>query len=179
MINFVASSISHLSSFSISQHHCRHCGGVVCGPCSSKKFLLPQQSSKPVRVCLNCYDSLSQTKNEQVNKQHRASSAETANVIVIDFNTNLLFACSQAKTSTGNSKSNNNTTAESSGEDDSDDDEEQKETHDEVSIWRNCAEFRLFIQPVQPYCLQFQHLESIQNVFSAFIYEFYEQLVFV
>lgn len=48
------------------QHHCRNCGAVVCGPCSSKKFLLPQQSTKPVRVCLNCYDSLSHTKTEQV-----------------------------------------------------------------------------------------------------------------
>lgn len=48
------------------QHHCRNCGAVVCGPCSSKKFLLAQQSTKPVRVCLECYDSLSQTKNEQV-----------------------------------------------------------------------------------------------------------------
>lgn len=48
------------------QHHCRNCGAVVCGPCSSKKFLLPSQSTKPVRVCLQCYDSLSQSKNEQV-----------------------------------------------------------------------------------------------------------------
>lgn len=50
----------------ILQHHCRNCGAVVCGPCSSKKFLLAQQSTKPVRVCLDCYDSLSQSKNEQV-----------------------------------------------------------------------------------------------------------------
>lgn len=48
------------------QHHCRNCGGVVCGPCSSKKFLLPQQSSKALRVCLDCYDSLSQSKTEKV-----------------------------------------------------------------------------------------------------------------
>lgn len=46
------------------QHHCRNCGKVVCGPCSSKKFLLPQQSTKPLRVCLDCYDSLSRSKNE-------------------------------------------------------------------------------------------------------------------
>ncbi|XP_037915800.1 pleckstrin homology domain-containing family F member 1 homolog isoform X2 [Hermetia illucens] len=47
------------------RHHCRNCGSVVCGPCSSKKFLLPQQSSKPVRVCLGCYDALSHAKTEQ------------------------------------------------------------------------------------------------------------------
>lgn len=89
----------------IRRHHCRNCGAVVCGPCSSKKFLLPQQSSKPVRVCLDCYDSLSQSKNEQI------------------------------KATTGNPKSNNNTTADSSGEDDSDDEEEHKEAHDEPKFY--------------------------------------------
>ncbi|CAH1392871.1 unnamed protein product [Nezara viridula] len=44
------------------RHHCRNCGEVVCGPCSNKKFLLPNQSSKPVRVCLNCFDTLSKAK---------------------------------------------------------------------------------------------------------------------
>ncbi|CAH0774658.1 unnamed protein product [Bemisia tabaci] len=47
------------------RHHCRKCGAVVCGPCSSKRFLLPNQSSKPLRVCLNCYDSLSRAKAQQ------------------------------------------------------------------------------------------------------------------
>lgn len=104
------------------QHHCRNCGAVVCGPCSSKKFLLPQQSSKPVRVCLDCYDSLSQTKNEQV----------------------CLFAIAMCVTSTYlafilqnksnlSPKSNNNPALDSSAEEDSDDDEDPKETHDEVS----------------------------------------------
>lgn len=44
------------------QHHCRNCGTVVCGPCSSKRFILPNQSSKPLRVCLNCFDKLSRAK---------------------------------------------------------------------------------------------------------------------
>lgn len=44
------------------RHHCRKCGLVVCGPCSSKKYLLPNQSSKPLRVCLTCYDGLSKAK---------------------------------------------------------------------------------------------------------------------
>lgn len=55
------------------KHHCRKCGAVVCNPCSSKKFLLPTQSSKPLRVCLHCYDTLSKSKydaqqNEAVSK---------------------------------------------------------------------------------------------------------------
>ena len=41
------------------QHHCRKCGAVVCGACSSKKFLLPSQSSKPLRVCDGCHGVLS------------------------------------------------------------------------------------------------------------------------
>lgn len=44
------------------RHHCRKCGAVVCGPCSNKKMLLPTQSTKPLRVCLNCYDSFSKAK---------------------------------------------------------------------------------------------------------------------
>lgn len=41
------------------RHHCRKCGLVVCDDCSSKRWLLPQQSSKPLRVCLTCYGKLS------------------------------------------------------------------------------------------------------------------------
>lgn len=46
------------------RHHCRKCGAVVCGPCSAKRFLLPSQSSKPLRVCTHCYTALvDQAKN--------------------------------------------------------------------------------------------------------------------
>lgn len=40
------------------RHHCRKCGGVMCGACSTKRFLLPQQSSKPLRICDKCYSQL-------------------------------------------------------------------------------------------------------------------------
>lgn len=40
------------------RHHCRKCGSVVCGPCSSKRWILRGQSDKPLRVCLQCYDGL-------------------------------------------------------------------------------------------------------------------------
>lgn len=116
--------------FNSLQHHCRNCGAVVCGPCSSKKFLLPQQSTKPVRVCLDCYDSLSQSKNEQVNLVEPSFAAAW-----LSYHFGVLCIFPQTKSSTGN-KSNNN--ADSSGEDDSDDEEEPpKETHDEVSCDRN------------------------------------------
>lgn len=47
-----------LSIYVCFQHHCRKCGSVVCGPCSSKRYLLRGQSDKPLRVCLQCFDEL-------------------------------------------------------------------------------------------------------------------------
>ncbi|RUS86393.1 hypothetical protein EGW08_005843 [Elysia chlorotica] len=41
------------------RHHCRHCGIVACNSCTSKRWLLPEQSTKPIRVCLTCYQKLS------------------------------------------------------------------------------------------------------------------------
>jgi len=40
------------------QHHCRKCGAVVCGACSNRRFLLPQQSDRPLRVCIACFNTL-------------------------------------------------------------------------------------------------------------------------
>lgn len=47
------------------RHHCRKCGTVVCGTCSNRKFLLPYQSEKPVRVCITCYETLSSSHGDQ------------------------------------------------------------------------------------------------------------------
>jgi hypothetical protein len=88
----------------IRRHHCRNCGAVVCGPCSPKKFLLPS-SSKPQRVCLDCYDRLSNMKTQQ-NKANAKQSNSAA----------------------GNSGG-------SSGESDSDEEEQNKQTHDEPKFY--------------------------------------------
>lgn len=41
------------------QHHCRHCGQVFCGKCSSKNSTIPKFGiEKPVRVCDNCHEKL-------------------------------------------------------------------------------------------------------------------------
>lgn len=53
------------------RHHCRKCGAVVCGPCSNKRYLLPNQSSKPVRVCLSCFDTLNKAKAQDKDKNVR------------------------------------------------------------------------------------------------------------
>lgn len=47
------------------RHHCRHCGIVACNACTSKRWLLPQQSSRPLRVCLTCYHRLQSSKSTQ------------------------------------------------------------------------------------------------------------------
>ena len=48
-----------ISTYIWFQHHCRNCGKVVCHPCSNKKWQFPEQSDKPLRVCLTCYHTLS------------------------------------------------------------------------------------------------------------------------
>lgn len=41
------------------QHHCRACGQVFCGHCSSKSSTLPKFGiEKEVRVCEACYETL-------------------------------------------------------------------------------------------------------------------------
>ena len=37
---------------------------MVCGACSNRRFVLPNQSDKPVRVCTGCYNTLSGSKND-------------------------------------------------------------------------------------------------------------------
>lgn len=59
------------------RHHCRKCGGVVCGNCSTKKFLLPAQSSKPLRVCDNCYNVLSSGKTLPDQEQRKHNTVPT------------------------------------------------------------------------------------------------------
>lgn len=48
------------------RHHCRHCGGLFCGKCSSKKFkLLKFGFYNPVRVCDECFLILSKWSGEK------------------------------------------------------------------------------------------------------------------
>jgi len=41
------------------RHHCRRCGGLVCGKCSNYTAVLPHISkTKQLRVCKNCYTTI-------------------------------------------------------------------------------------------------------------------------
>jgi len=45
------------------RHHCRKCGGLFCGSCSSKRVpILNAGLSDPVRVCEKCYSALTSKK---------------------------------------------------------------------------------------------------------------------
>ncbi|XP_035691517.1 rabankyrin-5-like [Branchiostoma floridae] len=42
------------------KHHCRHCGRILCGKCSSKMIpIIKYEQPKPIRVCDLCFEVLS------------------------------------------------------------------------------------------------------------------------
>lgn len=105
----------------VRRHHCRNCGAVVCGPCSSKKFLLPQQSSKSVRVCLKCYDNLSKSKAQEEHMKDGQGANSSSSGIGIGGGGNALGKATNNNASTGSGIVSN---GDSSAEDDSDGDED-------------------------------------------------------
>uniref|UniRef100_A0A673GIL7 Pleckstrin homology and FYVE domain containing 1 n=1 Tax=Sinocyclocheilus rhinocerous TaxID=307959 RepID=A0A673GIL7_9TELE len=50
------------------RHHCRRCGYIVCRACSKSRALMPNISSRPVRICRSCVSSVHEGK-EQGNKR--------------------------------------------------------------------------------------------------------------
>ncbi|CAJ0928875.1 unnamed protein product, partial [Mesorhabditis belari] len=40
------------------RHHCRKCGAVVCGACSSHSYKIEKIGKRPVRVCDPCFNKL-------------------------------------------------------------------------------------------------------------------------
>ncbi|XP_062584774.1 FYVE, RhoGEF and PH domain-containing protein 4-like isoform X2 [Saccostrea cucullata] len=48
------------------RHHCRACGRVVCGKCSSKKSNLAYDNNKPNRVCDKCFHILKNVDGKDV-----------------------------------------------------------------------------------------------------------------
>ena len=47
------------------RHHCRNCGHVICGSCSSKSIELPEVGHlTPVTVCDSCHTIISKTTSQ-------------------------------------------------------------------------------------------------------------------
>jgi len=61
------------------RHHCRKCGAVVCNACSSKKYHLPAQSKKPLRVCDICFQTLTALDNAGAGAGRGGASADPSN----------------------------------------------------------------------------------------------------
>nr|XP_018667889.1 zinc finger protein isoform X2 [Ciona intestinalis] len=60
------------------RHHCRACGRVVCSECSEHKSSLQYDSSKPLRVCSNCYNVLTGR------EQHDSTDGEKKGVLEVE-----------------------------------------------------------------------------------------------
>merc|ERR1712228_779849 len=48
------------------RHHCRYCGRLVCGPCSTQKLPHWTKTNKTVRVCSMCFDENKELQNQSV-----------------------------------------------------------------------------------------------------------------
>ncbi|MPC38082.1 Hepatocyte growth factor-regulated tyrosine kinase substrate [Portunus trituberculatus] len=60
------------------KHHCRACGQVFCGDCSSKSSTIPKFGiEREVRVCESCYDDINNGCLEGVVNLSRSSSTES------------------------------------------------------------------------------------------------------
>ncbi|XP_058639618.1 pleckstrin homology domain-containing family F member 1 [Onychostoma macrolepis] len=46
------------------RHHCRRCGYIVCRACSKSRALIPNISSRPVRICRACVSSVHEGKEQ-------------------------------------------------------------------------------------------------------------------
>ncbi|KAF0990838.1 hypothetical protein HZS_6109 [Henneguya salminicola] len=61
------------------RHHCRKCGIVVCGPCSTNKIVIENMNQEQsMRVCLNCFKQslMKDQRPEQTSTQHDEESEE-------------------------------------------------------------------------------------------------------
>lgn len=56
-LTFISCLSFHLDGFPQfnRRHHCRRCGRLVCGSCSTKKMVVEGCRENPTRVCDQCY----------------------------------------------------------------------------------------------------------------------------
>lgn len=63
------------------RHHCRMCGHVVCGPCSTKKIPIAYMGNKPGRVCEACYSRERRGGTVSARMKKRAESVRKGSVL--------------------------------------------------------------------------------------------------
>ena len=59
------------------RHHCRRCGVLVCGPCTTIKVLVKSKDRQAQRTCIGCFNFLSHQQDEQ---QHFSMAADMVDV---------------------------------------------------------------------------------------------------
>ena len=66
------------------RHHCRRCGDVFCGSCTSQKALLPlgtaaksSDTKNPRRVCYDCFEAVKDIQDELAYKQSNSMRENT------------------------------------------------------------------------------------------------------
>jgi len=70
------------------RHHCRQCGDIFCGKCSSEQSVVPTVSEKPVRVCACCFDMI---KIQNIlSKVHQINQLKNTSLTAPDLSTTLL-----------------------------------------------------------------------------------------
>ncbi|XP_043842321.1 zinc finger FYVE domain-containing protein 26 [Dromiciops gliroides] len=60
------------------RHHCRRCGRLVCGSCSTKKMVVEGSRENPVRVCDQCYSHYNQHVPEENTGHTEASDSSSS-----------------------------------------------------------------------------------------------------
>ncbi|KAK6054486.1 FYVE zinc finger, partial [Cooperia oncophora] len=51
------------------RHHCRACGRVICGACSTHSYRIDSLNKKPVRVCDMCFTRLTGVTEDKASRQ--------------------------------------------------------------------------------------------------------------
>ncbi|XP_074092155.1 zinc finger FYVE domain-containing protein 26 isoform X2 [Macrotis lagotis] len=60
------------------RHHCRRCGRLVCGSCSTKKMVVESSRENPARVCDQCYNHYNKPSPEESIGHSEASDSPSS-----------------------------------------------------------------------------------------------------
>ena len=79
------------------KHHCRNCGGIFCGNCTTKQAIIPKFGiEKKVRVCDKCYSLLTSKSKSSKIKGETGSSSNAESDLPLEYLQSDLYKESQA-----------------------------------------------------------------------------------